>query len=301
MNIEQMQYIVEIAKTKSLIAASQNLHISQSALSQSLTNLEMELGIKIFNRSRNGTVVTSVGQDIIQKAEEALLKVQEIKDLSSEYVGMLNEKLQIASIPVSFSLLVKTVARFNQDFPMTKISITQRNSQQVIQEVSEKQVDLGIIAIKESELESIKGLTVEPFYEGKMLLAVGKSSELATRKSISPKELLAHPIILYNETHFERTLQLFEEQFGKVNTSFTSDNALAIFTALYENIAATFFYDITIHTSPSLILDEIRTLEISDFEQEPILFCWVYAKNTESSFIVMKKFLNSFMNNFKVN
>lgn len=141
---------------------------------------------------------------------------------------------------------------------------------------------------------------IEPFYEGKMLLAVGKNSELANRSSISPKELLTYPIILYNEAHFEHSLQRFEEQFGKVNTLFTSDNARAIFTAIYENVAATFFYDITVQISPSLLLNEIKTLEISNFEQEPIVFCWVYAKNIDQSFVVMKKFLNRFMKDFNL-
>ncbi|MET1167878.1 LysR family transcriptional regulator, partial [Bacillus velezensis] len=50
MNLEQLEYVVEIAKTKSFSAASEHLHVTQSAISQSVHRLEKELGIILFER-----------------------------------------------------------------------------------------------------------------------------------------------------------------------------------------------------------------------------------------------------------
>lgn len=51
MNVEHLKYIIEVAKQGSLREASKKLHISQSAISQSITNVEKELGVKILKRS----------------------------------------------------------------------------------------------------------------------------------------------------------------------------------------------------------------------------------------------------------
>lgn len=66
MNLEQLMYVVELSKSKSLSEAAANLHISQSALSQSITSLEKELGLKLFRRARTGTLPTAEGASIIK-------------------------------------------------------------------------------------------------------------------------------------------------------------------------------------------------------------------------------------------
>ncbi|MGW9939162.1 DNA-binding transcriptional LysR family regulator [Staphylococcus epidermidis] len=52
MNFEQLAYVKKLYELESMIQASESIHISQSAMSQSLTNLEKELGYKLFSRSR---------------------------------------------------------------------------------------------------------------------------------------------------------------------------------------------------------------------------------------------------------
>ncbi|WP_247900895.1 LysR family transcriptional regulator [Paenibacillus pabuli] len=59
MNLEQLEYVVEIAKTQSFSAASEHLHVTQSAISQSIHRLENELGMILFERSRHGTRANS--------------------------------------------------------------------------------------------------------------------------------------------------------------------------------------------------------------------------------------------------
>ena len=80
MNFEQLKYIVEVAKAGSISGASKKLFITQSAISQSITKMEADLGVEIFNRSRNGAVPTDIGNTIIKKALETLAKMEEIKN-----------------------------------------------------------------------------------------------------------------------------------------------------------------------------------------------------------------------------
>ena len=183
MNIDQIQYIVEIAKTQSLIAAANNLYITQSALSQSISNLEAELGVKIFTRSRNGTIPTANGKFVIKKAAEILTKLQEIKDEAQDCSDILNSELRIVSIPIGMASLVRAISHFKQDYPYTKFHITQNNSTDILQNLRDNKADLGLLAIKKGHLKHLHEFIFEPFWEGKIIIGVGKDSPLATKKA----------------------------------------------------------------------------------------------------------------------
>lgn len=78
MNLEQLEYIVQVAKTGSFTKAAEHSHVTLSAISQSISMLESELGVSLFHRSRGlGAVPTPEGRALIVKAHEALVALQE--------------------------------------------------------------------------------------------------------------------------------------------------------------------------------------------------------------------------------
>lgn len=98
MNIEQLEVVKEVFETNSMSLAAQNLHVSQSAISQSISLLEKEIGIPLFKRSRNGTVPTEDGTTIIKIILEILMKVDEIKDEVQSITSVYRGELIIATI-----------------------------------------------------------------------------------------------------------------------------------------------------------------------------------------------------------
>lgn len=72
MNIQQLTYIVEIAKCNSISRAAEYLFVSQPALSQQIRNLEKELGYCVFRRTRKGLELTEKGNLFYQKAQKML-------------------------------------------------------------------------------------------------------------------------------------------------------------------------------------------------------------------------------------
>lgn len=114
MHLEQLEYIVEIAKAGSLTKAAQNKHVTLSAISQSLSSLEAELGIALFTRSRLGAVPTSEGRVIIKKAFEVLSKIEEIQEEAQSSANTLSGELRLATIPGPMDLLVNAVSSFKR-------------------------------------------------------------------------------------------------------------------------------------------------------------------------------------------
>src|SRR5437868_2594323 len=97
MNFEQLEYIKEVMETRSMSIAAENLHVSQSAISQSISLLEKEFGVQIFKRSRLGTIATEEGKKIIRKILEVLKKANELKEEVHSITSSYSGELKIAS------------------------------------------------------------------------------------------------------------------------------------------------------------------------------------------------------------
>ena len=87
MKIENMRYIIEVSKYKSINKASKNLFMNQRQLSRLIALTEEELDMKIFERTSKGVVVTEEGREIIKKFEvivEAYESLQHLNETSRE-------------------------------------------------------------------------------------------------------------------------------------------------------------------------------------------------------------------------
>ena len=84
MRIEHLQFLVEIARCRSISTAAKKLYISQTGLSAIVNSIEAELNIQIFNRTNKGTVLTPEGEDAMKIIEDILQKNDELHFLHSE-------------------------------------------------------------------------------------------------------------------------------------------------------------------------------------------------------------------------
>lgn len=161
MNLEQCENIVEVAKIGSLTKAAQNRHITLSAMSQSITMLEAELGVTLFIRSRGQKAVpTAEGNTIISKANEVLMKVNELKEEAQIYSDTLSGHLKIATIPGPMHLMVKVISSFKADFPNVKIEIFEKGPKEILDNVLQDEMDIGLMVSPEGMPDTYKGLSL---------------------------------------------------------------------------------------------------------------------------------------------
>lgn len=84
MTIQQLQYVLEIARCGSVSKAAKHLFLSQPNLSSSIKNLESELGISIFERTPSGMQLTPAGNRLVQKASMIMTQLRDITDDSGQ-------------------------------------------------------------------------------------------------------------------------------------------------------------------------------------------------------------------------
>lgn len=280
MNIEQMRYIVEAAKTGSLTQAAKNLHITLSAMSQSISQLESELGFPLFTRSRGvGASLTPEGINIINKANEILLKIDEILAEAQSYTKSLSGHLRIDTIPGPIHLLIDTVSSFKKEFPMVTIEIFEKGTKEIVEDLRNNQVDLGFILItKDLEIKQ-KDLYYERVLEGKLVLGVNKNSPLLLNNTITPSELSGQTLVLYDDEFIKTYVLDLIKQYADVNILFISNNTRAIQSAVEQGIAVTIGFDYLF----SNLQSELATVQLDLPFPSHFYYGLVYRKDRLSS------------------
>ncbi len=296
MNIDQLEYILEVAKVKSISAASNNLHITLPAISQSITHLETELGVKLFTRSRHGTFPTAEGIILIEKASEIIEKVRELREEAQSFSNTVSGELRIATIPGPMSLLVKTIAAFKRDYPNVQVVIEETNSLDMLNSMHQDKIDLGLIILYEDLETSVKDFVFTKVVDTSMLCCVSKSSSLALRDFVTPEEMRRYPLVLYKEDYIGWYVDRLAGNVGPMNILFTTNNTAAIRQALREEMAITIGVDFTfLNRDNDPNLADFKVLELRHPSNSPVPLGWVRAKNKSHS-----RILTSFTNRLKL-
>ncbi|WP_106498008.1 LysR family transcriptional regulator [Lentibacillus sp. Marseille-P4043] len=291
MNIEQLRYIAEVAKLGSLSVAQQ-LHITQSAISQSITNLEAELGVKIFNRSRLGATPTDMGYKIIKKALETLEKLEEIKLEADMSLNLVGGKLRLGTIPSPLMYLPKTLSSFKEDYPNIQIEIAEKASQAIIDDIKQDRLDIGLIGLsREGKEMRDEDIVFEIVLRGKMIAAASKQSPLAFTKSVTPQEIRNYLLVIYNDDRMWEFINDLTTQFGAADILFSTNNLDAIRNAVIENLAITIAPDYTVKNDPYARTGEIVPIEIANLEQDYPGMALVWSK-TKSSTAIIRNFVS---------
>ncbi len=293
MNFEQLLYIVEVAKHNSLSVAAQNLHVTQSGISQSITGLEKELGLKILHRSRgHGAVPTDVGRIILKQAYEVLRKFEEIKETAHSFTSIEVGELKVTSIPGLTTVLVKALAAFKQDYPQVNVEINEKSVSSVIEDVRQRKTDIGLIAYSPDWNINMEGIAFESLFEGKQKVYVSKYSPLAFTCTISPHEILDQTLVTYSGEFMQYFVHDFFTKYQPLKMLFTSNNLEGILQAIIENLAFTFAPDFIMNNYSPVINGDIIPIDLVNHRGVNISFGLVLSEDKHLS-LLLNKYIHS--------
>ncbi len=178
MELTQLRYFKTAAECNNLSEAAEKLHISQPALSLSVKKLEEELGVPLFERSKNKICLNNAGKLALTYAEAILAKADEMKNTFYQFI----RKDNILSLgfcdpgPMRFS--VPLLQKANPDINITSALLPDENNLEQL--LLAHRYD-AVISIKKPKNENI---IIVPFAEEELMLSVPVGHPLATRKSV---------------------------------------------------------------------------------------------------------------------
>jgi LysR family transcriptional regulator, transcription activator of glutamate synthase operon len=284
MNIEQLEYVVEVAKTKSISIASENLKISQSGISRSISNLENELGMKLFKRSKSGTLLTEDGEKIVKIANEIVSKLQLLKEEAQVITTSIHGKLKISSSPSVMTLLLKVIPLFKKDYPGVKLEITEQPENEIIDDIRNNRIDIGLVYINEN-IQNSNDLKYGTLVSGKLNVCVNKNSPLSLHHTLSPKEILDQPLAMFNGVNMKKFIEQFFNDYGEMEVLFMSNNSETVKRAVVDGIAITFIIDLALNDDIYVKNGSIVLIPLIDCGITTIPFGWIRLNNQYFSYL----------------
>ena len=158
MNTKQVQYAIELAKTKNFSQVSDKLNISQPTLSKQIINLENTLGVKLFERSTASVSVTPAGEHFVREAQKLLFREEQLIRSMEEYSNEEKGRLTIGISPFrNLFLMPQIVSAVKQAFPGIQVILHETNSDQLRKEAAEGKYDFAIVnlPVDESQLDVV--------------------------------------------------------------------------------------------------------------------------------------------------
>jgi len=295
MNFDQMEHIVCAATEMSITKAAEKLFISPSGMSQSITQLENELGVKIFNRSKQGVSPTYEGKIVIAKAMTLL---STIKELNKEIYDIKNRSethLKILTAPTFTYLLQETMIKFNEKQEEFSFEVVEENPANMIQSFIKQDYDFALIPATHEELKKEKLIEFEHVHNGHICIAVGKKSPFYTYDSVSPSDLTNAKIVMYKNSDYKKLLKI--TKMNPKNVVLQTNRSSLLFELVKESQAILYLHEFSIRNRPMVINGDIKIIPMKDEEIFDLDF-WLIYLQTKPLSPLAKEFIEEFKKQF---
>ncbi len=198
MNIQQLEYVVALDKFRHFANAADHCNVTQPTLSTMISKLEEELGVKIFDRSRQPLMPTAIGATIIEQAQKILYEWKQIPVLVQNESASLEGTIRLGILPtIAPYLLPMMLPVWRKALPKLKIQLSELQTSQCLEQLLTDQIDMAIIASK-AETAGIKD---DLLYFEEFFAYVSKEEPLFSESLVRSADVDAKRLWLLDEGH----------------------------------------------------------------------------------------------------
>lgn len=202
MTLTQLEYIVALDTWRHFAVAAEKCFVTQPTLSMQIQKLEEELGVKLFDRTKQPVIPTEIGNGILAQARTVLREAELIKQLISDQKDTLSGELRIGIIPTLAPYLLPPLYKtMRQKYPKLNLVIKESITEDLIQELKNNRLDCGIVVTPLKDA-SIKEDVM--FYE-ELFVYVSAKNALSEKKYVLAAELDPNQLWLLEEGHCFRS------------------------------------------------------------------------------------------------
>ncbi|WEV26685.1 LysR family transcriptional regulator [Streptomyces sp. 71268] len=195
MRVEQLEYLAAVTRLGSLRRASEELHLSQPALSETLRNLERELGVQLLERKRSGAKISDEGRELLPHIAEVLNAVDQLRQAADEQ-HHISRRLRLGTVnAATVTLLAPAIREFRATHPSTPVEVIAGGRDAIQQRLAEGSFDLGLISYLHDD-KPPPTLQATELLRGRPVVCVRPDSALAALTRVTVTDLLTEPLIM---------------------------------------------------------------------------------------------------------
>ena len=204
MTLTQLNYLITIAETKSLNQAAEQLYVSQPSLTSAMKELEKELGITLFHRSRKGVTLTNDGIEFLLYAKQIYGQYESVLEKYGKG-GAYKKKFGVSTQHYSFA--VKAFVDMAKEFDMSQyeFAIRETKTAEVISDVSTMKSEIGVLYLCDFNRKSMgkllksAGLEFHHLIDCQAYVYIWKGHPLAKEKFICFEQLKDYPCLSFEQ------------------------------------------------------------------------------------------------------
>jgi LysR family transcriptional regulator, hydrogen peroxide-inducible genes activator len=202
MTFVQLEYIVALDNCRHFSTAADRCFVTQPTLSMQVQKLEDELGIKIFDRSKQPVIPTEAGREIIEQAKKILAEKTIMTEITQLKKGVMTGELRIGIIPtLAPYLLPLFVQGFNKKYPQVKLIVNEMMTEYIVTRLREGRIDVGILVTPLQE----KGIKEYVLFYEELLAYISKKNSAYKKTYVLPQDIDPNKLWLMEEGHCFRS------------------------------------------------------------------------------------------------
>ncbi|MEO5997151.1 MAG: hydrogen peroxide-inducible genes activator [Chitinophagaceae bacterium] len=202
MTFTQLEYVIAVDTYRHFAQAAGHCFISQPTLSMQIQKLEKELGIKLFDRSKQPVIPTQAGVEIIEQARKIIVEKNMMWEMVQSKLGVLSGELRIGIIPtLAPYLLPLFVQNFTINYPKVKLVVHEMMTEFIISRLREGRIDVGILVTPLQE----PGIKEHVLFYEELLVYMSKKNSSYKKDYILAKDIDPAKLWLLEEGHCFRS------------------------------------------------------------------------------------------------
>lgn len=198
MNYEHLKIFYLVSKYKNLTRTAEELYTSQPAISRVISNLESELGTKLFYRTKTGVELTKEGLNLYDKIKEQLSSLERFEDDLKKYNDIKQTEIKIGTTATALRCYVlDLLEKYKNQQSDIHFHITTGSTQNMLDDLKAGIIDVAFVT---TPFENQKNFEIKEIFEVETILIAGEKfhQELDGEKSL--KEISNYPFVLLSKT-----------------------------------------------------------------------------------------------------
>lgn len=198
MTLTELRYIVTLAREQHFGQAADRCHVSQPTLSIAVKKLEQELGVELFERSKNKVTPTPTGENVIAQAQKVLEEASRIQDIAAAGKDQLNSPLRVGGIfTIGPYLFPQFIPQLRELAPNMPLIVEESYTATLRRRLRNGDLDVIIIALPFTEPDVV----TQPLYSEPFVVLLPDSHPLTRKKTIQPDDLDGENVLLLGDGH----------------------------------------------------------------------------------------------------
>jgi DNA-binding transcriptional LysR family regulator len=215
MELRHLKGFLAVARHANFTRAAGELGLAQPALSQQIAQLEEELGVAVFERSRRGARLTAAGQSLIERAERILREVEEVRSEAGRYSRLDRGRVVIGTISsIAVLRLPALLARFRARHPGVEVEVQEGNTVRLVELLGSGRLDLAVLhtaSLGTGRTAPAPGqgggqIAWHTAYSEELVLVVARRHRLAGARATRWADLSSEAFIMFHEGSMLRSI-----------------------------------------------------------------------------------------------